>query len=59
MTIKLLVFGALCAFLGSQWFKVGTAQETVTSCEAGIHHCPGIVVGQVSADKMFAALAMR
>jgi hypothetical protein len=59
MTIKLLVLGALCAFLGSDWFKVGTAQESVTRCEAGIHHCPGIVVGQVSADRMFGILAMR
>lgn len=59
MTIKLLVFGALCAFVGSQWFKVGTAQEMVAGCEAGIHHCPGTVVGQASADRMFGALATR
>lgn len=59
MTIKLLVLGALCAFLGSEWFKAGTAQEVVTRCEAGIHHCPAVVVGQVSADMMFGALAIR
>lgn len=59
MTVKLLVLGALCAFLGSEWIKGGTALEAVVSCEAGVHQCPGAILGHASPDRMFGALAMR
>lgn len=59
MTIKLLVVGALCAFLGSQWSKGSVSSDNVASCVASVHHCPGMVVGQTSPDQFFTALAMR
>lgn len=59
MTVKLLVLGALCAFLGSEWIKGGPPAEAIATCEAGEHQCPAMVLGQASPDRMFGALAMR
>ena len=60
MTIKLLVFGALCAFLGSQWFNGGASHDNVASCAASVDHCPGaIVLGRISPDQFFGAQMVR
>lgn len=59
MTIKLLVFGALCAFIGSQWFKGSASSDNVASCAASVHHCQGIVVGRASPDGFFGAQTTR
>lgn len=59
MTVKLLVFGALCAFLASEAYKGSASPEVVATCEAGGHQCPAVVLGHASPDRMFGALAMR
>ncbi|MCC4117581.1 hypothetical protein LLG90_19670 [Aromatoleum toluclasticum] len=59
MTIKLLVLGALCAFLGSQWYKGSASEGSVASCAASVHNCHGTVLGRASPDQFFAALTMR
>lgn len=58
--IKLVLLGAVCAFLGSLWVKSGEKNESVVSCLEHSHSCSGaIVFGQASADQVFAPLAVR
>lgn len=60
MTIKLLVLGALCAFLGSHWFKGGDSRDNLVSCVASVQHCPGaIILGQASPEQFFGAQTGR
>lgn len=60
MAIKLLVVGALCAFIGSHWFKGSISHDSVASCAASVHHCQGtMVLGRASPDQFFGGLGAR
>ncbi|NMG77102.1 hypothetical protein [Aromatoleum diolicum] len=58
--IKLVLLGALCAFLGSLWLKGGTKTPSVVSCLEHHDSCHGeMLAAHASVGQVFAPLAIR